>query len=342
MSPEDASKSISPFVADTSARYKVAVSAIPALLSRAAPLLRDALARLLPRLVSARAWVTAALSWAENMSRDAIAAAAALEAEEARSQKNTPVKRSRRAPLRPAQAPLDNPAQQQLAPAVPLLGAYVLLASFLASFNPARLDARYFLRDEHVLLPAAERVDASARKRKRGGAYRKKPAKRPPKDDGQREDLNRQQLLGPKPFPAERLLAILQALLIEAEASGDAAARVLGAALAARRRQQNALSQEEETEMWERKARGAGVMGLVSTNPLVRLHTHAYTRAQIRQINQLIAQRQLVRMGPPHALLAPNLQLRCNIPYADALALARRVSFGLDEWLWDWAGGGGG
>jgi origin recognition complex subunit 5 len=60
------------------------------------------------------------------------------------------------------------------------------------------------------------------------------------------------------------------------------------------------------------------------------------------QINQLVSQRLLVRMGPPTALLAPNLQLRCNITYDDALSLARRVSFGLDEWLWDWSGGGGG
>jgi origin recognition complex subunit 5 len=314
----------------------VAVSAIPALLSRAAPLLRDVLARLLPRLVSANAWVASAVSWAESMSSEAMATTAAIEAEDALSQK-TPSKRSRRAPLaaRLAQGPLDS-AVQQLAPSVPLLGAYLLLASFLASFNPARLDARYFLRDEHVLLPAAERVDASARKRKRGGAYRKKPAKRPPKDDGQREDLNRQQLLGPKPFPAERLLAILQALLIEA--GGDASALVLGAAFAARR--QDALSPEEETEQWERKSRGAGVMSLVSAASAMAatcIFFHADVPPTADQPASLAAPPGA--HGPAHgaagAESAAALQhhvRRCTQSGPTRLVWPRRVAVGLERW----------
>ena len=68
------------------------------------------------------------------------------------------------------------------------LSMFVLFAAFLASYNPARYDTRYFQKSDDI---------SHRRERK----------------DDSGESLNRPQLTGPKQFTIERLLAILESIL---------------------------------------------------------------------------------------------------------------------------------
>ena len=70
----------------------------------------------------------------------------------------------------------------------------LLIASYLASYNPPKFDIRYFSRT------------SDERKKKKGGATRKG---RVDKTGG----MIRQQLLGPKVFPVERMLAIFYSII---------------------------------------------------------------------------------------------------------------------------------
>lgn len=78
---------------------------------------------------------------------------------------------------------------------LPYYTKFLLIAAYLASYNPPRFDVRYFAK-------ASEE-----RKKKKGGGTRK----------GARVDKlggkMRQQLLGPKIFPVERMLAIFYSIL---------------------------------------------------------------------------------------------------------------------------------
>ncbi|KAI8393755.1 origin recognition complex subunit 5 C-terminus-domain-containing protein [Radiomyces spectabilis] len=79
---------------------------------------------------------------------------------------------------------------------LPYYTKFLLLASYLASYNPPKFDVRYFSRT------------AEERRKKKGGGVRK----------GTVDKLGgkmRQQLLGPKPFPVERMLAIFYSIIGE-------------------------------------------------------------------------------------------------------------------------------
>lgn len=80
---------------------------------------------------------------------------------------------------------------------LPFYTRFLLIAAYLASYNPPRFDVRYFAK-------ASEE-----RSKKKGGGTRK----------GARVDKlggkMRQQLLGPKIFPVERMLAIFYSILDE-------------------------------------------------------------------------------------------------------------------------------
>lgn len=60
---------------------------------------------------------------------------------------------------------------------LPLYAQYLLLASFLASYNPTRLDVRYFLRDDALM--------GSSHGRRPDGARRRRPVKRRKTADGE-------------------------------------------------------------------------------------------------------------------------------------------------------------
>jgi origin recognition complex subunit 5 len=74
---------------------------------------------------------------------------------------------------------------------LPKLTKYLVIASFLASYNPARLDSRFFTK---------------------GGEGKKKVGKKGSIYNGSKK---RQQLLGPKSFPLERMLAIFYSIVNE-------------------------------------------------------------------------------------------------------------------------------
>ncbi|KAI8087840.1 origin recognition complex subunit 5 C-terminus-domain-containing protein [Gilbertella persicaria] len=77
---------------------------------------------------------------------------------------------------------------------LPFYTKFLLIAAYLASYNPPRFDVRYFAKT------------AEERKKKKGGGTRK----------GRVDRLGgkmRQQLLGPKAFPVERMLAIFYSIL---------------------------------------------------------------------------------------------------------------------------------
>ncbi|KAI7872770.1 origin recognition complex subunit 5 C-terminus-domain-containing protein [Spinellus fusiger] len=77
-------------------------------------------------------------------------------------------------------------------------GAFLLLASYLASYNPPRFDIRYFAKV------------GEERRRKKGGGTRK--SRVGPAEGGKM----RPQLLGPKAFPVERMLAIFYSIIDDA------------------------------------------------------------------------------------------------------------------------------
>ncbi|KAL0080651.1 origin recognition complex subunit 5 C-terminus-domain-containing protein [Phycomyces blakesleeanus] len=80
---------------------------------------------------------------------------------------------------------------------LPYYTKFLLLASYLASYNPARFDVRYFAKM------------GEERRKKKGGGTHKSRAGQP--GGGKM----RPQLLGPKAFPIERMLAIFYSIIDE-------------------------------------------------------------------------------------------------------------------------------
>ncbi|EPQ28284.1 uncharacterized protein PFL1_04111 [Pseudozyma flocculosa PF-1] len=207
---------------------------------------------------------------------------------------------------------------------LPLIPTFLLLSSFLASYNPSRLDVRYFLRDSSLIgqSSAASKGGTGGRKfgpgRGRRIVRRARGAKNGAMEEGATENLNRQELLGPKSFPVDRLLSIFQALITECgpELNNQLALSVVPGEVDA-----NGLEVEGDVgAMWEERARSVGV----------------YT-----QINNLVSRRMLVRTSAPDRL-GGSVNFRTNVGYTVVATLARKVRFDLDEWLWDWGGGGAG
>ncbi|KLO12301.1 hypothetical protein SCHPADRAFT_424202 [Schizopora paradoxa] len=133
------------------------------------PSLSNAVESLYPRLLSAKEW----------------------------SNTNTPpngMRLSRAAAKLPQASTTSSVITDEL-PELPKISNFILLASFLASHNPAKTDARMFGRN----------MDDKKRKRKKGGSPRKQ---------GGSAKVS-QLLQGPMTFPYDRLIAILGALLLE-------------------------------------------------------------------------------------------------------------------------------
>ncbi|KAF9283410.1 Origin recognition complex subunit 5 [Mortierella alpina] len=83
---------------------------------------------------------------------------------------------------------------------LPYYTKFILIASFLASYNPPRLDMRYFAKVSN-----------------QGGKMTKRAKQSAAKKHGHEQmgSKLRQQLLGPKTFPIERMLAIFYSILDE-------------------------------------------------------------------------------------------------------------------------------
>ncbi|KAI9305416.1 origin recognition complex subunit 5 C-terminus-domain-containing protein [Cunninghamella echinulata] len=80
---------------------------------------------------------------------------------------------------------------------LPYYTKFLLIACYLASYNPAKFDLRYFAKGREE------------RKKKKGGGTKKG------KVDSNAGGKMRQQLLGPKAFPMERMLAIFYSIIDE-------------------------------------------------------------------------------------------------------------------------------
>lgn len=78
---------------------------------------------------------------------------------------------------------------------LPYYTKFLLIACYLASYNPAKFDLRYFAKGREE------------RKKKKGGGTKKGKA------DNNAGGKMRQQLLGPKAFPMERMLAIFYSII---------------------------------------------------------------------------------------------------------------------------------
>ncbi|CAG8511941.1 10581_t:CDS:2 [Ambispora gerdemannii] len=91
---------------------------------------------------------------------------------------------------------------------LPYYTKLLLIASFLASYNPSRLDKRYFSKgSEETLRPYRRKTNQSQQ-----GSPKKSPAKNSQYDASGGGKL-RQQLLGPVAFPVERMLAIFDSII---------------------------------------------------------------------------------------------------------------------------------
>uniref|UniRef100_V5GJS6 Uncharacterized protein n=2 Tax=Kalmanozyma brasiliensis (strain GHG001) TaxID=1365824 RepID=V5GJS6_KALBG len=204
-----------------------------------------------------------------------------------------------------------------LLPSLALIPTFLVIASFLASYNPSRLDVRYFLRDDSLLSLSSGSAKGKSLKggrklgpgRGRAGGRKGRPSKSALRvtTDGQTENLNRQQLLGPKPFPIDRLLAIFQALVTEAAPEMS----LVYAGMAED-------GPVERSGLWEYRGKTLSVYS---------------------QINGLVSRRMLVRTSAQDKL-GTSINFRTNVGYGVVSVLAKRVRFELDEWLWDWGAGG--
>lgn len=215
-------------------------------------------------------------------------------------------------------------ATVSLLPSLALIPTFLVIASFLASYNPSRLDVRYFLRDDSLLSLSSGASKGKSLKggrklgpgRGRKGATRGRPSKsalRVTNEDGQTENLNRQQLLGPKPFPIDRLLSIFQALITEA---APEMSMVYSSLIP--ENESNAQGNLDRSTLWEFRSKSLSVYS---------------------QINGLVARRMLVRTSAQDKL-GTSINFRTNVSYNVVAVLAKRVKFDLDEWLWDWGAGG--
>lgn len=200
----------------------VPASRAQTLLSRSSYLFRDALTRLFTRESAPEEWVQQMV-------------------EHVKSECQAEIKRNSLTVQRPQIA--------SKAILLPLIPSFLLLSSFLASYNPSRLDVRFFVRDESSLIPEASRNGSLAKKRKK--AIRRG------------DDSNRQEMLGPKNFTLDRLLSIFQALMTEAGPELDVWAG------------------EEESQVksdwWEIKSKSVGVMDGINT--LIRINALVRTSA---------------------------------------------------------------
>lgn len=267
----------------TAMRRGLAPPTLAGLRPHLAPLIRDALAVLVPRIEGPVAW---AAKWEERLGagqgeRPGVADSAAAT-------NTTPTPTTTPHPTPPIRTGYST------------LSATLLIAAFLASYNPTNTDVKYYVRE----------LGASRTRRRR----RARSAADAALDEleGEREVWNRPQFWGPRTFVLERLLAIFHALLgdVTQDLNEDAlCAPAERAALTT----DNARALHHEHiagEFWSRSAAALGAL------------------------NALVEQRLVVRMSPAGKL--GGVQYRVNAPYAHVHAAARVVGFPLHDWLWDW------
>ncbi|EIW86115.1 hypothetical protein CONPUDRAFT_160954 [Coniophora puteana RWD-64-598 SS2] len=164
---------------------------------------------------------------------------------------------------------------------LPRLSKYILVASFLASTNPAKSDLRMFGRG------------SDERKRKR----RRARSTSPRKGSASGAVKVAQRLVGPSPFPLDRLLAILGALLEENDAEDRLPAPHLS------------------------------LPGEYTDMELRRVHVYA-------AICELSAMRALQRTTPVEKLDGPPA-FKCGVSYEVVSVLSKELGIRLQDLMWD-------
>ncbi|WWD17262.1 hypothetical protein CI109_101700 [Kwoniella shandongensis] len=200
---------------------------------------------------------------------------------------------------------------------LPLAARFLLIGGYCASYNPAKSDVRLFGRGAGV-----------GGKRKKGGGTRRAGYGRT------RIGKVPQRLLGPKPFPLDRLLAIFGSIYAEhaprpqdlqatygGESSSDEETDELDgwlpivaeqAAKAERRTKRDREREEKWDEEVEALMMSVKFWGMIP---------------------ELEAQGLLKRVSPPDRL--DNVMLRCEIDYETAKTLAKDLKITLDEYLYE-------
>ncbi|CAD6942505.1 unnamed protein product [Tilletia controversa] len=204
-------------------------------------------------------------------------------------QADAPLTKKRRIPL---------PAVTSVPP-LPSLSALLLVAAFIACYNPTKLDVSRFVRDETL---------GPGRKRKKGGGTAK--GKASSAAFGSKNSLARQQLIGPKVATLERLLSVFQVLLWESDPE--------------------TIKEAEEEELGE---------GLVADSSerqsrLRDVERIARSAVALQRIKALIAQRFLLTTTKLDTLA--NTSIRINVTYEVAQSLAKQVNMKIEDWLHDW------
>ncbi|KAL9940060.1 hypothetical protein V8E36_000765 [Tilletia maclaganii] len=184
-------------------------------------------------------------------------------------------------------------------PPLPTLSALLLVAAFVACYNPTRLDVNRFMRDESGM---------PGRKRKKGGGTVKSKAGAGSTES--KASLGRQQLLGPKAATLERILAIFQVLLWESDPA--------------------TLKEAEEEE--GRELAMPDIDDQASR--LTEVERVSRSAVVFQRVKSLIAQRYLLATSKLDQLTSVSIQV--NITYEVAQALAKQVKLKIEDWLNDW------
>ena len=180
-----------------------------------------------------------------------------------------------------------------------VMQAFLLISAFLASYNPAITDVKYFVRELKV-----------SRKRRRGKAQ-KAAQEALMEMEGMTEIFDRTQFWGPRPFTLERVLAMYHALLADFELDLNEDGLLAPAERAARTSDNKAELNLEHVagEFWSRSS------------------------TALAELNELVRQQLIVRISPANKLGAMQYRVNASFEYVYQVAVA--VGFPLRVWLWD-------
>ncbi|KAL7410586.1 origin recognition complex subunit 5 C-terminus-domain-containing protein [Mrakia frigida] len=168
--------------------------------------------------------------------------------------------------------------QDSLTTNLPRMAKFLLIAAFLASYNPPRKDLMFFGRGRWE----------GGGKKKKGGGTRKATS------GGRKGTVAKipQTILGPKPFPLDRLIAIFGSLLAEHDRPDSSALR---------------------DEQWEEEV--GEIMASVSVRAL---------------ISNLVGLHLLQRTSPPDRL--DGIMLKSELGWEEAVALGRGLKIRVEDW----------
>lgn len=177
--------------------------------------------------------------------------------------------------------------------------AFLLIAAYIASYNPSKTDAKHFVREL-----------GASRKRRRTKAQKAADAALL-ETEGKKEMWDRTKYWGPHSFSLERLLAIYQALLVDFKQDLNEDGLPASMERSVRTAHNKAEQHWEYVagEFWSRSS------------------------TTLAELNELVRQQLIVRVSPANKLSA--MQYRVNASFEYVRQVAHTVGFPLNVWLWD-------